>query len=68
MDNTTPTTAENSTGLDLIDMVAKETELPNDEIIGFLVNIIRAKKLDPNTLNLDELRASIIDYLHTIES
>ena len=68
MDNTTPTTAENSKGLDLIDMVAKETELPNDEIIGFLVNIIRAKKLDPKTLNLDELRASIIDYLYTIEN
>jgi len=68
MDKTMPTTAEDSTGFDLIDKVAKETELPGDEIIGFLVNIIRAKKLDPKTLNLDELRASIIDYLHTIEN
>lgn len=67
MDKTTHTATENSTGFDLIDKVAKETDLPNDEIIGFMVNIIRAKKLDPKTLSLDELRASIIDYLQAIE-
>lgn len=68
MDKTLPTTKENSTGFDLIDKVARETELPNDQIIGFLVNIIRAKKLDPKTLSLDELRASIIDYIQAIEN
>jgi|GEM_PF-3186345 len=67
MNKTTQTTAEDSTGFDLIDIVAKETKLPGDEIIGFMVNIIRAKKLDPKTLSLDELRASIIDYLTTID-
>jgi hypothetical protein len=50
-------------GFNLIDKVAKETELPEDEVIAFMVNIIRAKKLDPKTLSLDELRESIINYI-----
>ena len=68
MDKTIQNTTENAKGFDLIDKVAKETDLPSDEIIGFLVNIIRAKKLDPKTLSLDELRSSIIDYIQTIEN
>ena len=74
MDKTSPlltsdTDSENSTvGFALIDKVAQETRLPNSEIIEFMVNIIRAKKLDPQTLSLDELRSSIIDYIRTIEA
>jgi len=67
MEKTPQTLDESTTGFDLIDKVAKETALPGDKIIGFMVNIIRAKKLDPKTLSLDELRESIIDYLQTIE-
>lgn len=66
MDESLSTEEGQTIGFDLIDKVAKETALPNDEIIKFMVDIIRAKKLDPKTLSLDELRASIINYISKI--
>ena len=59
-------TNENAMGFDLIDKVAQETQLPNEAIVNFLVNIIKAKNLDPKTLSLDELRESIINYIDSL--
>lgn len=66
MDESLNIEEDQTVGFDLIEKVAKETELPSDEIINFMVNIIRAKKLDPKTLSLDELRESIINYISKI--
>ena len=66
MDESLNIEEDQTVGFDLIEKVAKETELPGDEIINFMVNIIRAKKLDPKTLSLDELRESIINYISKI--
>jgi hypothetical protein len=53
-------------GYELITKVAKETELPTDEIMQFLYNIIRAQNLEPQKLNLEQLRSVVMTYLHKI--
>lgn len=53
-------------GYELIGKVALETKLPTDEMISFLVNIIKTDNVDPKTLNLEQLRAVVLNYLNKL--
>ena len=53
-------------GYELIGKVAKETHMPTDEMVQFLMNIIRTDNVDPKTLNLDQLRVVVLNYLEKL--
>ncbi|MGH1468491.1 MAG: hypothetical protein ACRBBP_06390 [Bdellovibrionales bacterium] len=53
-------------GYDLIGKVALETKLPEDEMIRFLVDIIKLDNIDPKTLSLEQLREVILNYLNKL--
>ncbi len=54
-------------GYELIGKVALETKLPTDEMISFLVNIIKMDRVDPKTLNLEQLRGVVLNYLNKLD-
>lgn len=62
-----PSTFEPTTeGYNLIGQVALETQLPADEMIRFLIDIIKLNNIDPKTLNLEQLRAVVLNYLNKL--
>jgi hypothetical protein len=50
-------------GYDLIGKVALETKLPTDDIIPFIIELIKTEDIDPKTLSLEQLREAVINYL-----
>lgn len=53
-------------GYELIGKVAVETRMPEDDMITFIMNLVRLDNVDPKTLNLEQLRTAVIGYIDKI--
>lgn len=53
-------------GYQLIGEVSKNETVAQDEMIGFLLDILKAEGLNPETLGIDELRAALLKYVGSL--
>ena len=53
-------------GYELIGKVAVETRMPEHDMIKFIMNLVKIDNVDPKTLNLEQLREVVINYIDKI--
>ncbi len=54
-------------GYDLIGEVASKTNVPTDDMIRFILNLVKIDNVDPKTMNLDQLKSAMINYIEKID-
>lgn len=53
-------------GYELIGKVAVETRMPEDDMFKFIMNLIKIDNVDPKTLDIEQLRTVVINYIDKI--
>lgn len=54
-------------GYHLIGEVAQQTDLPTEDMIGFVLDILKESGKSPESLTLEELKAAMINYIANLD-